>query len=106
VGCGKCAAACPSTASKRGASFDVDQLLAAPSDTRRGALGAALRRLQRHAPTGPILVPARVTTYRTIDYDAAACLGCGACVRACPAEAIEARAPEVAATPSPTEVPS
>ena len=40
-------------------------------------------------------MPARVTTYRTIDYDAAACLGCGACARACPSEAIEALAPEV-----------
>jgi formate hydrogenlyase subunit 6/NADH:ubiquinone oxidoreductase subunit I len=98
VGCGKCAAACPTTASKRGESFDVSQLLDAPPDSRRGALGAALRRLQRHAPTGPITVPARVTTYRTIDYDAAACLGCGACARACPSEAIEALAPEVGVT--------
>jgi len=97
VGCGKCAAACPTTASRRGEDFDVSQLLDAPPDSRRGALGAALRRLQRHAPTGPVTVPARVTTYRTIDYDAAACLGCGACARACPAEAIEALAPEVGA---------
>jgi ferredoxin len=95
VGCGKCAAVCPTTASTRGESFDVEQLLNAPPDTRRGALGAALRRLQRRAPDGPITVPARVTTYRTIDYDATTCLGCGACARACPAEAIEARAPEV-----------
>jgi ferredoxin len=104
VGCGKCAAACPTTASKRGESFDVSQLLDAPPDSRRGALGTALRRLQRHAPTGPITVPARVTTYRTIDYDAAACLGCGACARACPSEAIEALAPEVGVTASATDV--
>jgi ferredoxin len=100
VGCGKCAAACPTTASKRGESFDVSQLLDAPPDSRRGALGTALRRLQRHAPTGPITVPARVTTYRTIDYDAAACLGCGACARVCPSEAIEALAPEVGVSAS------
>jgi len=104
VGCGKCAAACPTTASKRGESFDVSQLLDAPPESRRGALGTALRRLQRHAPTGPITVPARVTTYRTIDYDAAACLGCGACARACPSEAIEALAPEVGVTASATDV--
>jgi ferredoxin len=103
VGCGKCAVACPSGANKRGDLFDVHQLLDAPADSRRGALGAALRRLQRRTPDGPVTVPARVTTYRTIDYDATACLGCGACARACPAEAIEALAPAVAPAPRPRE---
>jgi ferredoxin len=106
VGCGKCAAACPSGASRRGDSFDVGQLLEAPADSRRGALGAALRRLQRRAPDGPIEVPARVTTFRTIEYDAETCLGCGACVRACPAEAIEAVGPEVAPAARPAEASS
>jgi formate hydrogenlyase subunit 6/NADH:ubiquinone oxidoreductase subunit I len=96
VGCGRCAAVCPSGANAQSERFDVNQLLDAPPDSRRGALGAALRRLQRRAPDGPVAVPARVTTYRTIDYDAAVCLGCGACARACPAQAIEALAPRVA----------
>jgi formate hydrogenlyase subunit 6/NADH:ubiquinone oxidoreductase subunit I len=95
VGCGKCAAACPSGASRRGETFDVRQLLDAPADSRRGALGAALRRLARHEPDGLIEVPARVTVFRTIDFDAERCLGCGACARGCPADAIEARPPEV-----------
>lgn len=106
VGCGKCAAACPSGAVVRGARFDVSQLLDAPPESRRGALGAALRRLQRRAPDGPIEVPTRVTTYRTIEYEAASCLGCGACVRACPSEAIEALAPEVAPDGRPAETSS
>jgi formate hydrogenlyase subunit 6/NADH:ubiquinone oxidoreductase subunit I len=106
VGCGKCANVCPSSACRRGASFDVSQLLDAPPGSRRGALGAALRRLQRRAPEGPIEVPPRVATYRTIAYDAEACLGCGACARACPAEAIEARGPELMAAAQPAEVSS
>jgi len=95
VGCGKCAAACPSGASRRGESFDVRQLLDAPAGSRRGELGAALRSLRRREPDGPIEVPPRVATYRTVAYDAVLCLGCGACVRVCPAEAIEARGPEL-----------
>ena len=62
--------------------FDVDQLLAAPADSRRGELGAALRRIARHEPSGLVEVPERVTVYRTIQYDAEKCLGCGACAAA------------------------
>ena len=47
-----------------------------------------------------------MTTYRTIDYDAAACLGCGACARACPSEAIEALAPEVGVTAADADTPA
>jgi len=100
VGCGRCAAACPSGASSRGETFDPRQLFDAPADSRRGALGAALRTIAGHAPAGVIEVPARVTVFRTIVYDDQRCLGCGACVRACPAEAIEALAPEAAVPPA------
>ena len=100
VGCGKCAGNCPSGASGRGDYFDVNQLLDAPADSRRGALGGALRRLMRHAPDGPIEVPERVTVYRTIIYDDEKCLGCGTCARGCPAEAIEARPPQADAAPT------
>lgn len=93
VGCGTCAAHCPSGASRRGDTFDVTQLLRAPKGSRRGALGDSLRRVMRHAPSEPIAVPARVTVYRTIIYDAEKCLGCGTCARGCPAQAIEALAP-------------
>ncbi|NLG65694.1 MAG: 4Fe-4S binding protein [Actinobacteria bacterium] len=96
VGCGRCAASCPSGASRRGESFDVKQLLSAPPDSRRGALAAALRRIARHEPEAPIDVPPRVTTYRTIAYEADRCLGCGTCARACPVDAIEARPPRAA----------
>jgi len=100
VGCGTCAKDCPSGASRRGDTFDVRQLLDAPPDSRRGALGAALRRIARHEPDGPVEVPPRVTVYRTIVYDAELCLGCGACARNCPADAIEAIAPQLEATPA------
>ena len=99
VGCGTCAKNCPSGASQRGDTFDVRQLLDAPTDSRRGALGAALRRIARREPVGLVEVPPRVTVYRTIVYDAERCLGCGACARNCPAEAIEARAPKIEVTP-------
>ncbi len=97
VGCGTCAGNCPTGASTRGDTFDVDQLLQAPEGSRRGALGAALRRLARHAPAAPIAVPDRVTVFRTIVYDAETCLGCGTCARNCPADAIEALPPSEAA---------
>ena len=66
VGCGTCARNCPSGASERGDFFDVNQLLDAPERSRRGELGAALRRLMQHEPDGPIEVPERVTVYRTL----------------------------------------
>ncbi len=94
VGCGKCAANCPSGASRRGDTFDVLQLLDAPAGSRRGQLGEALRRLMRHAPDGPVQVPERVTVYRTIVYDGDKCLGCGTCARNCPVQAITALPPE------------
>jgi formate hydrogenlyase subunit 6/NADH:ubiquinone oxidoreductase subunit I len=96
VGCGTCAKNCPSGASTRGDTFDVRQLLDAPAGSRRGELGAALRRIARRDPAGPVEVPPRVTVYRTIVYDADRCLGCGACARTCPADAIEAVAPRLA----------
>ena len=99
VGCGKCATSCPSGASRRGDLFDVHQLLSAPADSRRGALGAALRRIARHAPAGPVEVPERVTVLRTMVYDPDRCLGCGTCARGCPAEAIEARPPRADSAP-------
>ena len=106
VGCGKCATNCPSGASQRGDLFDVGQLLDAPAGSRRGALGDALRRIMRHAPDGPVEVPPRVTVFRTIVYDDEKCLGCGACVRGCPAAAIEARPPQADAALAPSPAPA
>jgi len=109
VGCGKCATNCPSGASSRSDTFDVNQLLDAPAGSRRGELGDALRRIMRHEPDGLVEVPDRVTVLRTIAYDGEKCLGCGTCARGCPADAIEARPPEAAAAPTPSareEVPA
>ncbi len=91
IGCGRCVDSCPSGASSRGTTFDPMQIFEAPAETRRGALGVALRRIARRAPSGPIEVPEHVTSFRTIGYDERLCLGCGTCARICPTQAAEAR---------------
>ena len=95
VGCGRCIDACPAGACVRGNTLDVGLLLSAPHDTRRGALGAALRRVARRAAAGPVQVPDRVKVFCAIVHSPEKCLGCAACARDCPAGAIETRAPEV-----------
>jgi len=90
IGCARCASACPTGATRAGGLFDPMQLFAAPPDSRRGALGEALRKIARHQPAGPIEVPARVSSFRSIVYDAEKCVGCGACARICPTGAVEA----------------
>jgi len=90
IGCARCASVCPTGATATGGQFDPMQLFAAPPDSRRGALGEALRKIARHQPTGPIEVPERVSSFRSIVYDADKCIGCGACARICPTGAVEA----------------
>ncbi|MHB8059247.1 MAG: 4Fe-4S binding protein [Gaiellaceae bacterium] len=90
IGCARCAAACPTGATATSGRFDPMQLFAAPPDSRRGALGEALRKIARHQPNGPIDVPGRVSSFRSITYDAEKCVGCGACARICPTGAVEA----------------
>jgi ferredoxin len=90
IGCARCASACPTGATTTGGLFDPMQLFAAPPDSRRGALGAALRTIARHQPSGLIEVPERVSCFRSIVYDADKCVGCGACARICPTGAVEA----------------
>ena len=90
IGCARCASVCPTGATASGGQFDPMQLFAAPPESRRGALGEALRKIARHQPTGPIEVPERVSSFRSIVYDADKCIGCGACARICPTGAVEA----------------
>jgi len=91
VSCGRCVAACPAGALTQETWFDPQLLLRAPVGSRRGALGEALRRIARREPSGLIPVPERVRTFRDVTFAPQRCLGCGACVRACPTGALLAR---------------
>jgi len=97
VGCGRCVSACPTGALHEDEWFDPAWLYAAPPGTGRGALAAALHRIARHPPRGPIRVPERCVTFRGILFDADRCIGCGACTRASPTGAVEAGPVPVAA---------
>ena len=89
VGCGRCVSACPTGALSQDGWFDPAQLFEAPPGSRHGALGDALRRIARHPPSGPVEVPGLVRTFRSVVFAPERCLGCGACVRACPTGAVE-----------------
>jgi ferredoxin len=91
IGCARCASVCPTGATAMSGRFDPMQLFAAPPESRRGALGEALRKIARRQPSGPIEVPERVSSFRSIVYVAEKCVGCGACARICPTGAVEAK---------------
>ena len=96
MGCGRCIEDLPRGRHARaGRRSNVGLLLSAPQHTRRGELGAALGKLAQRAAEGPVQVPERVKVFRAIVYWPDKCLGCGACARICPSEAIELRPPEV-----------
>jgi ferredoxin len=101
VGCARCVVACPAGALTQESWFDPALLLQAPRETRRGALGEALRRIAHHAPVGPVPVPERVRTFRAIAFAPERCLGCGACVRACPTGALRAQPVRMGAVAGP-----